>query len=49
MLRYESGEAAALEATTAESSLASARNAYEDGRSRYYVSLAQLQTLTGSL
>jgi outer membrane protein TolC len=49
MLRYEAGEATALEATTAESSLASARNAYEDGLSKYYVALAQLQTLTGSL
>ena len=49
ILRYEAGEATALEATTAESSLASARNAYEDGLSKYYVALAQLQTLTGSL
>ncbi len=49
LLRYEAGEATALEATTAESSLASARNAYEDGLSKYYVALAQLQTLTGSL
>jgi outer membrane protein TolC len=49
MLRYQAGEATALEVTTAEDSLASARNVYEDGLVRYYTAQAQLQTLTGSL
>lgn len=49
MLRYQAGEATALEAATAEDSLALARNAYEDGLNSYYTALAQLQTLTGSL
>jgi outer membrane protein TolC len=49
MLRYEAGEATALEATSAESSLATARNAYQDGLSHFYVVLAQLETLTGTL
>jgi outer membrane protein TolC len=49
MLRYQAGEATALEAVTAESSLALAKNALEDGLNRYHVALAQLQTLTGTL
>jgi len=49
MVRYEAGEATALEATSAESSLATACNAYQDGLSHFYVVLAQLETLTGSL
>lgn len=48
-LRYEAGQATALEVVTAEDSLALARNAYEDGRNRFYITLAQIQTLTGSL
>ncbi len=49
LLRYQAGEATALEAVSAESSLALARDAFEDGRNRYYTALAQLQTITGSL
>ena len=49
MLRYQAGEATALEAATAEDSLALARNAYEDGLNNFYIALAQLQTITGSL
>lgn len=49
MLRYQAGEATALEAAMAEDSLALARNTYEDGLNNYYTALAQLQTLTGSL
>ncbi len=48
-LRYQAGEATALEVVDAQSTLAQARNAYDDGLSRYRVALATLQTLTGSL
>ncbi len=47
LLRYEAGEATALEVTDAQASLAQARNGYDDGLNRYRVSLAALQTLTG--
>jgi len=49
VLRYEAGEAAALEVVDAQTTLAQARNAYDDGLSRYRVALANLQTLTGNL
>jgi outer membrane protein TolC len=49
LLRYEAGEATALEAVSAEDSLALAKNAFEDGLNRYHMALAQLQTLTGNL
>lgn len=49
LLRYQAGEATALEVVSAEDSLALARNASEDGLNRYHVALAQLQTLTGTL
>ena len=49
LLRYEAGEATALEAVSAEDSLALAKNAFEDGLNRYHIALAQLQTLTGNL
>lgn len=47
LLRYEAGEATALEVTDAQASLAQARNGYDDGLNRYRISLAALQTLTG--
>jgi outer membrane protein TolC len=47
-LRYQAGEATALEVVDAQSSLVDARNAYDDGQGRYHVALANLQTLTGS-
>jgi outer membrane protein len=46
-LRYQAGEATALEVVDAENVLARARNAYDDGEARYRVALANLQTLTG--
>jgi outer membrane protein TolC len=46
-LRYQAGEATALEVVDAENVLAQARNAYDDGEARYRVALANLQTLTG--
>lgn len=48
-LRYQAGEATALEVVDAQSTLAQARNAYDDGLARYRVALAGLQTLTGRL
>ncbi|MDQ6665252.1 MAG: TolC family protein [Acidobacteriota bacterium] len=48
ILRYQAGEATALEVVDAQSTLTLARNAYDDGLVRYRVALADLQTLTGS-
>jgi outer membrane protein TolC len=47
LLRYQAGEATALEVVDAQSTLATARNAYDDGLSRYRLGVANLQTLTG--
>jgi outer membrane protein TolC len=47
-LRYQAGEATALEVVDAQTTLAAARNAVEDGLSRYRIALANLQTLTGN-
>jgi len=47
LLRYQAGEATALEVVDAQSTLAQARNAYDDGLARYRLALANLQTLTG--
>jgi outer membrane protein TolC len=47
VLRYQAGEATALEVVDAQSTLALARNAYDDGLARYRMALASLQTLTG--
>jgi outer membrane protein TolC len=49
LLRYQAGEAAALEVVDAQSTVTQARNAYDDGLVRYRVAMASLQTLTGSL
>lgn len=49
LLRYTAGEAIAFEVVDAQSTLATARNAYDDGQIRYRVALATLQSLTGSL
>ncbi len=48
LLRYTSGEVSVLEVVDAQSTLAQARNAYDDGLVRYRVALSDLQTLTGS-
>ena len=48
-LRYVDGESSALEVVDAEGALISAENAEIDGRTRYAVALANLQTLTGKL
>ena len=46
-LRYQGGEATALEVVDAQNSLVTARNNYDDGEARYRLALANLQTLTG--
>jgi outer membrane protein TolC len=48
VLRYEGGEATALEVVDAQSTLAAARNALDDGLLRYRIAIANLQTLTGN-
>ena len=47
-LRYQGGEATALEVVDAQNALVLARNNYDDGAARYRVAIAQLQTLTGN-
>jgi len=49
LLRYQAGEVGVLEVVDAQTTLISARNAYDDGLVRYRVALAALQTLTGTL
>ena len=48
LLRYQAGEAAALEVVDAQTTVTQARNAVDDGLTRYRVALVNLQTLTGS-
>jgi outer membrane protein TolC len=47
-LRYQAGEVTVLEVVDAQSTLTQARNAYDDGLSRYRLALATVQTLTGN-
>ncbi len=47
LLRYQAGEATALEVVDAQTTASQARSAYDDGLLRYRVALANLQTLTG--
>jgi outer membrane protein len=47
VLRYQGGEASVLEVVDAQSTLVQARNAYDDGLSRYRLALANIQILTG--
>jgi outer membrane protein TolC len=49
LLRYQAGEATALEVADAQTTANAARNAYDDGLARYRVALAVLQTLMGTL
>jgi outer membrane protein TolC len=48
LLRYQAGEASALEVVDAQTTVTAARNGYEDGLLRYRVALANLQTVTGT-
>jgi outer membrane protein TolC len=47
-LRYQAGEATALEVVDAQNTLTLARNAFHDGEARYRLALANLQSLTGT-
>lgn len=47
-LRYQGGEATALEVVDAQNALVLARNNYDDGEVRYRLAIANLQTLTGA-
>lgn len=47
-LRYQAGEATALEVVDAQNTLTSAQNAFADGQLRFRVAVAGLQTLTGN-
>ncbi len=47
-LRYQAGEATVLEVVDAQTTLVDSRNAFDDGRARYRLALATLQTLTGT-
>ena len=47
-MRYQAGESTVLEVVDAQNTLTQARNAYDDGQSRYRVAITNLQTLTGS-
>jgi outer membrane protein TolC len=48
-LRYQGGEAPAIEVVDAQNAYVTAENAREDGRVRYQNALASLQTLTGTM
>ncbi|HKT89598.1 MAG TPA: TolC family protein [Candidatus Sulfotelmatobacter sp.] len=47
-MRYQAGESTVLEVVDAQNTLTTARNAYDDGQSRYRLAIANLQTLTGT-
>ena len=47
-LRYQAGEASALEVVDAQNTLTTAGNSYHDGEVRYHLAIANLQTLTGA-
>jgi outer membrane protein TolC len=47
-LRYQGGEATVLEVVDAQNTLTQTRNLYDDGQARFRLSIANLQTLTGT-
>lgn len=49
VLRYQAGEATALEVVDAQNTVTQSRNAYDDGLARYRIALANLKLLTGTL
>ncbi len=49
LLRYQAGEATALEVVDAQVTASQSRGAYDDGLLRYRIALATLQILTGTL
>ena len=48
-MRYQAGESTVLEVVDAQNTVTQARNAFNDGQARFRVSMANLQTLTGTL
>ena len=48
-LRYAAGEGNVLEVVDAQNSLVSAEASRADGAVRYFIALANLQTLTGNM
>ena len=46
-MRYQAGEANALEVVDAQNTLTAAGNSFHDGEARYHLAIANLQTLTG--
>ncbi|HVW12075.1 MAG TPA: TolC family protein [Bryobacteraceae bacterium] len=49
LLRYQAGEATALEVSDAQSTVKTARDAYDDGLARYRIAIATLRTLMGQI
>ncbi len=49
LLRYQAGEATALEVVDSQNTLTGARNAYDDGLARHRIAVANLQILMGTL
>ncbi len=49
LLRYQAGEATALEVSDAQSTVKTARDSYDDGLARYRIAIATLRTLMGQL
>jgi outer membrane protein TolC len=47
-MRYQAGEATALEVVDAQNTLTAANTAQSDGEARYHLAIANLQTLTGT-
>ena len=47
LLRYQAGEATALEVVDSQTTAADARNAYDDGLARYRLALGNIEILTG--
>jgi outer membrane protein TolC len=48
-LRYMAGEVSVLEVVDAQSTLAQARNAYDNGLARYRLAFADIQALIGTI
>jgi outer membrane protein TolC len=48
VLRYQAGEATALEVVDAQNTLVQSRNAFDQGEARYRTAIATLQTVTGT-
>jgi outer membrane protein TolC len=49
LLRYQAGEASALEVVDAQNTATASRNAYDDGQARYRVAIVTIQLVMGTL